>query len=113
VDKRDAGSKGASAYGGGRESCGRGRVHGGGGTVVGVSTTRERGESARGRNRLTGGAACQRGRVLGRGRARGLGRLGLTGPNWVFFIFKEFLMPFLFIFSRVFNSNSNQVSISK
>jgi hypothetical protein len=29
-----------------------------------------------------------------------------------FSISREFLMPFLFIFSRVFNSNSNQVSNS-
>jgi hypothetical protein len=35
----------------------------------------------------------------------GLGRNGL-------FLFLEFLLPFLFIFSRVFNSNSNQVSNS-
>jgi hypothetical protein len=40
---------------------------------------RERGEGARGKNRLTGG-----GRLSARARARGLGRLGLTGPNWVF-----------------------------
>jgi hypothetical protein len=35
--------------------------------------------------------------------------------NWAklgFSIFREFLMPFLFIFSMVFNSNSNQVSNS-
>jgi hypothetical protein len=54
-----------------------------------------------------------------RGRARGRNRLawaragvGLAWANWVelvFSIFREFLMPFLFIFSRVFNSNSNQV----
>jgi hypothetical protein len=35
----------------------------------------------------------------------GLGRNGL-------FLFLEFLLPFLFIFSRVFNSNSNQFSNS-
>jgi hypothetical protein len=39
---------------------------------------------------------------------------GGVGPaawaSWAelsFFLFREFLMPFLFIFSRVFNSNSN------
>jgi hypothetical protein len=40
---------------------------------------------------------------------------GLSGLVWVemaFSFFLEFLLPFLFIFSRVFNSNSNQVSIS-
>jgi hypothetical protein len=38
--------------------------------------------------------------------------LGWTGPVWaemVFLFSKEFLLPFLFIFSRVFNSNSNQI----
>jgi hypothetical protein len=42
-------------------------------------------------------------------------RAGLNGPTWAelaFSIFLEFLLPFLFIFSRVFNSNSNQVSNS-
>jgi hypothetical protein len=43
------------------------------------------------------------------GCARRLDRLGLNGPNWVFSNFRKFLMPFLFIFSRVFNSNSNQI----
>jgi hypothetical protein len=50
-----------------------------------------------------------------RGRA-GVGeRAGLNGPAWAlmaFSIFLEFLLPFLFIFSRVFNSNSIQVSNS-
>jgi hypothetical protein len=42
-------------------------------------------------------------------------RAGLDGLPWAelaFPIFLEFLLPFLFIFSRVFNSNSNQVSNS-
>jgi hypothetical protein len=42
-------------------------------------------------------------------------RAGLNGLPWAelaFPIFLEFLLPFLFIFSRVFNSNSNQVSNS-
>jgi hypothetical protein len=42
-------------------------------------------------------------------------RAGLNGLRWAksaFPIFLEFLLPFLFIFSRIFNSNSNQVSIS-
>jgi hypothetical protein len=63
---------------------------------------RERGKRARGRNRLTGG---------GRLSARD-GPAGLTWAEMEFSFFLEFLMPFLFIFSRVFNSNSNQVSIS-
>jgi hypothetical protein len=40
---------------------------------------------------------------------------GLNGPTWAemaFSIFLEFLLPFLFIFYRVFNSNSIQVSNS-
>jgi hypothetical protein len=48
-----------------------------------------------------------------RGRARAWA--GLNGLPWdelAFPIFLEFLLPFLFIFSRVFNSNSNQVSNS-
>jgi hypothetical protein len=45
--------------------------------------------------------------------ARVRARAGLNGLPWAelaFPIFLEFLLPFLFIFSRVFNSNSNQVS---
>jgi hypothetical protein len=48
-------------------------------------------------------------------RARTRARAGLIGLAWAemaFSIFLEFLLPFLFIFSRVFNSNSNQVSNS-
>jgi hypothetical protein len=47
----------------------------------------------------------------GRGRAQA----GPTWANWArmaFSISREFLFAFLFIFSRVFNSNSNQVSNS-
>jgi hypothetical protein len=43
-------------------------------------------------------------------RAREAGPGGLTGPNSLFYFSREFLIAFLFIFSRVFNSNSNQVS---
>jgi hypothetical protein len=54
--------------------------------------------------------------VRRRGRAgAGAHSLGLNGPTWAemtFSIFLEFLLPFLFIFSRVFNSNSIQVSNS-
>jgi hypothetical protein len=104
------GSKGTRACGGGRRTRGHGRVHGGDvggrlGTLDGWSPRDreragareekwsrqdwptgqregERGESA-GRNRLTGG-----GRLSARAGARGLGRLGLTRPNW-FFLFSE------------------------
>jgi hypothetical protein len=54
--------------------------------------------------------------VRHRGRAGASVRgAGLNGPTWAelgFSIFREFLIAFLFIFSRVFNSNSNQVSNS-
>jgi hypothetical protein len=52
-------------------------------------------------------------RLSGRGGARA--RAKLNGPAWAemaFSIFLEFLLTFLFIFSRVFNSNSIQVSNS-
>jgi hypothetical protein len=42
-------------------------------------------------------------------------RAGLSGPTWAelgFPFSRDFLIAFLFIFSRVFNSNSNQVSNS-
>jgi hypothetical protein len=51
-------------------------------------------------------------------RQRGMrahARAGLNGSalaEMAFSIFLEFLLPFLFIFSRVFNSNSIQVSNS-
>ena len=47
-------------------------------------------------------------------RARGR-EARLNGPTWAelaFLFSREFLIAFLFIFSRVFNSNSNQVSNS-
>jgi hypothetical protein len=52
-------------------------------------------------------------RLSGTGGARG--RAGLSGPAWAeigFPFSRDFLIDFLFIFSRVFNSNSNQVSNS-
>jgi hypothetical protein len=42
-------------------------------------------------------------------RWAGLGRFGL---KWIFSFSREFLLPFIFIFFRVFISNSNQVSNS-
>jgi hypothetical protein len=60
----------------------------------------------------TGGA-----RLSGTGgaRARARVRVGLSGPTWAeigFPFSRDFLIAFLFTFSRVFNSNSNQVSNS-
>jgi hypothetical protein len=66
------------------------------------------GERARGRDRLTG-----EGRLSARTGTRA--RAGPTRLAWaklVFPFFLEFLMLFYFIFPRVFNSNSNQVSNS-
>jgi hypothetical protein len=93
---------------------------------TGPANQRER-EGANGRRKLapTGWshwAARERGRVGAQGCAdrwgspvRQRGRTGalagwLNGLPWAklaFPIFLEFLMPFLFILSRVFNSNSN------
>jgi hypothetical protein len=58
---------------------------------------------------LIGGA-----RLSGTGdtRAQARARAGLNGPVWAEFGFpfsRDFLIAFLSIFSRVFNSNSNQV----
>jgi hypothetical protein len=58
--------------------------------------------------RRQAGSACQ---AQGRAGARD----GLNGLPWAeldFPIFLEFLLPSLFIFSRVLNSNSNKVSNS-
>jgi hypothetical protein len=66
---------------------------------------RERGRSGLHRQ---AGSAC-----LAQGRARaGAGLNGLPWAELAFPISLEFLLPFLFIFSRVFNSNSNEVSNS-
>jgi hypothetical protein len=71
-------------------------------------------ERERGGERRAGVGADRRGPpVRHRGRA-GTGA-GLSGPTWAelgFPFSREFLIAFLFIFSRVFNSNSNQVSNS-
>jgi hypothetical protein len=64
------------------------------------------GERARWRDRLTGMVCLS---------ARGRAQAGPTWANWArlaFSISTEFLFAFLFIFSRVLNSNSNQVSNS-
>jgi hypothetical protein len=56
--------------------------------------------------RRQAGPAYQAQGARGRTRAR---LIGLTWAEIAFSFFLEFLLPFLFIFSRVFNSNSNQV----
>jgi hypothetical protein len=53
--------------------------------------------------------------VLQHRRHAGARGTGPNRPTWdelVFLFSREFLIAFLFIFSRVFNSNSNQVSNS-
>jgi hypothetical protein len=73
----------------------------------GPRAARERGREGALELASTGGA-----RLAGAG-ARGGARLSV--PVWAAIGFpfsREFLIAFLFIFSRVFNSNSNQVSIS-
>jgi hypothetical protein len=57
---------------------------------------------------LTGGV-CE---AEKRARACEAGLNGPTRAELGFSIFREFLIAFLFIFSRVFNSNSNHVSNS-
>jgi hypothetical protein len=51
-------------------------------------------------------------RRRGRARAASLGWAGPTGLKVVFPFSRDFLNAFIFIFSRVFKSNSNQVSNS-
>jgi hypothetical protein len=63
--------------------------------------------------RRQAGSACQGLRAHTGASARAeLGLLGRLGLKWLFSFSREFLISFLFIFSRVFNSNSNQVSNS-
>jgi hypothetical protein len=68
--------------------------------------------SERARERGSSGLCRQAGPAYQAKRARGRGLNWLPWAELAFPIFLEFLMPFLFIFSRVFNSNSNQVSNS-
>jgi hypothetical protein len=131
---RTRGSKGARAHGHGRRTRGRGRIYGveivGGRlrtadrwgrrdrersrcacertTPIALAhgAARER-ESERSGLRRQAGLACQ-----AQGARGGAGLNGLVWAEMAFSFFLEFLLPFLFIFSRVFNSNSNQVSNS-
>jgi hypothetical protein len=137
VASRAWGSKGARGLEHGRRTRGRGRVHGG--EIVGgrLRTADRWGRQDRERERAgaaenngadrvgpwdrererggTQGCADRRDppvRPRGRAGAGTRARTGLSGLPWAEFVFpfsKEFLIAFLFIFSRVFNSNSNQV----
>jgi hypothetical protein len=134
------GSKGRRGLGRGRRTRGRGRVHGG--EIVGGRLRTADRWGRRDKERERAGAAENNGadrvgprdrergregalrvvptrgtRLSGRGgaRARARERTGLSGLPWAEFGFpfsREFLIAFLFILSRVFNSNSNQVSNS-
>jgi hypothetical protein len=66
----------------------------------------------RGREGARGLAPIGGVRLSGTEGARGAGPGGSTWAEMAFRFFREFLIAFLFIFSRVFNSNSNQVSNS-
>jgi hypothetical protein len=73
-------------------------------TTLAHGTERER-ERARSGLRRQAGPACQaRG-----GAGAGAGLNGSTWAEMAFSISREFLIAFLFIFSRVFNSNSNKI----
>jgi hypothetical protein len=76
------------------------------------SDPRDRGRESEGEKLARVGADRRDPPVRRRGRARGLGLNGTAWAELAFPIFLEFLLPFLFIFSRVFNSNSIQVSNS-
>jgi hypothetical protein len=114
---RARGSKGARGLGRGQRTRGHGRVHGG--EIVGgrLRTADRWGRRDRERERAGAQGCVDRRdlRVKQRGRAGARAWAGLSGPVWdeIGFPFsREFLIAFLFIFSRVFNSNSNQVSNS-
>jgi hypothetical protein len=132
---RARGSKGERVCGRGRRTRGRGSVHDG--EIVGerLGTTDRWGRRDRERERERGGkrtvpTARPHREARGRGGVSALGlaptggarlsgtecaRAGLSGPVWAeigFPLSRDFLISFLFIFSRVFNSNSTQVSNS-
>jgi hypothetical protein len=109
----------ARGLGRGRRTCGRGRVHGG--EIVGgrLRTADRWGRRDRERERAGAqGCADRRDPPVRQRRRAGAGaraRTRLSGLPWAEFGFpfsREFLIAFLFIFSRGFNSNSNQVSNS-
>jgi hypothetical protein len=130
---RVRGSKGTRAHGRGRRTHGRGRVYGreivgerletadrwgrwdresGAGARKRTSADRS-GPRDRERERGALGLAPTGGtRLSGRGGARACWAKWAALGRISFSFFLEFLIAFLFIFSRVLNSNSNQVSNS-
>jgi hypothetical protein len=130
---RARGSKGARAHGRGRRTRGRGRERGGEIVSERLGTADRWGQRDRdiergGKERrrqlgpteqresegvsALGLAPIGGAHLSGTEGARGARLIGLAWAEMVFSFFLEFLLPFLFIFSRVFNSNSNQVSNS-
>jgi hypothetical protein len=57
-------------------------------------------------NSVPPGSEMERGECAGAGSS-----MGQVGLKWGFLFFLKFLMAFLFIFSRVFKSNSNQMQV--
>jgi hypothetical protein len=76
-----------------------------------LGSERERGKRARGSLPLTGEARLS-GAAGARARARATGPGGLVWARMAFSFFLNFLIAFPFLFSRVFNTNSIQVSNS-
>jgi hypothetical protein len=136
VGERGTWSKGARACGGGRRTCGHGRVHDGGhgrqvrdGLTGGVreaeresafkkekTQTGQPHRAVRGRERARESAPTGGVRLSGTEGARARVRDWAWWADWAELGFPfswEFLIAFLFIFSRVFNSNqvlnSNQI----
>jgi hypothetical protein len=129
VGERGTGSKGARACKGGRRTRGRGRVQGEGrGREVraGLRGGVREAERARAKRNGANRSAPQSSERVGADRrdppvkdqgcasagARWAGPNGSTWAEFAFLFSKEFLIAFLFIFSRVFNSNSTEVSNS-
>jgi hypothetical protein len=91
-----------------RETAATGRPH--------IAASERERERERGESEHAQVCADRRGSsVRHKGRAGARAGAGLSGPVWAkigFPFSRDFLIAFLFIFSRVFNSNSNQVSNS-
>jgi hypothetical protein len=134
---RAQGSKGTWGLGRGRRTRGRGRVHSGEivGERLGTADRWGRRDRERGSGRVRGKQRRLLGPIEQRERERGVsvlelaptggtrlsdtggtparaGFIGLAWAEMAFSFFLQFLLPFPFVFSRVFNSNSNQVSNS-
>jgi hypothetical protein len=97
-----------------RETSARARETTSTGLAHGAARERERGRAGVGADRRSP-PVRHRGRAGADARARARVGARLNGTTWAelgFPFSREFLIAFLFIFSRFFNSNSNQVSNS-